>query len=229
MRNWRKRPSPVREIHQEAEQRPALGAENFLDREAGRVRLVDGAHQVLADPRKLRSAAEIPVDDAGGGQRVGIDDVVGGRLAGAPLHLARMMIERQMAARDIGQVGGDVASRNRDPAVLHVLGMNEGDLVDQVHLFQKNAADQTIEIAAGHQAELRRGHRLLLEAESDCLYPAILNTALAPTMRVRQGLANHARPAARLRFKRAAANLTRPPRRSDNRDGAVHAPDPETD
>ena len=154
--------------------------------------LVDRAHQILANPREVRLAAKIAVDDAGGGESLGIDDVVGRRAAGAALDLARMMVERQMAARDIRQVGGDVARRDRDLAVLHVLGMDEGDLVDQFQLFQENAAHQAIEITAGHQSELRRVHGLLLEAESAGSYRMFLNGALASFAPGQQGLANHA-------------------------------------
>jgi hypothetical protein len=64
-----------------------------------------------------------------------------------------------VSAFDVRQVGADVASRDLDLAVLHVLGMDEQDVVDQVELFQQDGAHQAVEIAAGHQPELAFSHR----------------------------------------------------------------------
>ncbi len=71
------------------------------------------------------------------------------------------MIERQMHARNKRQIGGDVAFRNFDLAVLHVLGMDELDLVDHVELVEQNGADQAIEIAARHETIFLVGHASL--------------------------------------------------------------------
>jgi hypothetical protein len=68
-----------------------------------------------------------------------------------------------MAARDIREIGRDIASRDGDFSVLHILWMNEGNLVDQINFLQENAAYQAVEIAAGHQTELRLCHGFLPE------------------------------------------------------------------
>ena len=40
----------------------------------------------------------------------------------------------------------------RDLAVLHVLGVDELDLVDQVELLQEHGADEPVEVAARDEA-----------------------------------------------------------------------------
>jgi len=79
-----------------------------------------------------------------------MDDVVG-PLAGVANGLGRVVVKRQVHTRHVGQVGGDVAVGHLHLAVLHVLGVNELDVVDQVQLVEQDGADQSIEIAAGNQ------------------------------------------------------------------------------
>src|SRR3546814_6375535 len=64
----------------------------------------------------------------------------------------------QMAARHIGQVGDDVPRADLDLAVLHVLGVDEADVVDQVQVPQQHGAGQAVEIAARDEAELAAVH-----------------------------------------------------------------------
>ena len=78
----------------------------------------------------------------------------------SPLDLAGMVVEHQVAARHIGKVGDDVPVRDRHDAVLHVLGMDELDLVDQVELAQQHAAHEAVEVAAGDKSELGWRHEL---------------------------------------------------------------------
>ena len=92
------------------------------------------------------------IDHASGRRRVGDDDAVGGSLGDAP-HFRVVVIEAQVSARHIGQVGGDVARSNGDFAVLHVFGVDEGDIIDEAKLGEKNRTNQAIEVAAGHQSE----------------------------------------------------------------------------
>ena len=60
-----------------------------------------------------------------------------------------VMIEGQMHAFHIGQVGGDVAIVDLDLAVLHVLRMDELDVVDQLQLLEQHGAYQAVEVATG--------------------------------------------------------------------------------
>ena len=72
--------------------------------------------------------------------------------------LAVVVVEDQMGALHERQVGGDVARSDLDLAVLHVLGMHELDVVDQVEFAQQHAADEAVEVAAGDEAVLLSRH-----------------------------------------------------------------------
>jgi hypothetical protein len=112
-----------------------------------------------------------------------------------------MVVERQMTARDIRQVGGDVARRDVDLSILHIFGMDKRNLVDEVQLFQENPADQAVEVTAGHQTKSRRcAHNPLpnthpdvhLAENAERRVSAALRTApQRPVRRIWQGLANH--------------------------------------
>ena len=63
-----------------------------------------------------------------------------------------MMIETEMAARRVGQVGEDVVVGHRDLAVLHILGMHKFDGAQDAQFFQKDGADQAVKIAASQES-----------------------------------------------------------------------------
>jgi hypothetical protein len=63
-----------------------------------------------------------------------------------------MVVEGQVGAGDIRQIGGDVALADGDLPVLHVLRVDEQDVVDQVQVLEQDGADQAVEIAAGDKA-----------------------------------------------------------------------------
>ena len=67
------------------------------------------------------------------------------------LGLARVMVERQVRGGHVGEVRGDVAVRDLDLAVLHVLGMDEQDVVEHVDFLQEGGAHETVEVAARDQ------------------------------------------------------------------------------
>jgi hypothetical protein len=50
-----------------------------------------------------------------------------------------VVVEREVAARHVREVRRDVARADRDLAVLHVLRMDEGDLVDDPCSFNSTA------------------------------------------------------------------------------------------
>jgi hypothetical protein len=64
-----------------------------------------------------------------------------------------VVVKRQVRRCHVGQVGGDVPVGDLDLAVLHVLGVNELDVVNQVQFFQQYGADQAVKVTAGHQPE----------------------------------------------------------------------------
>ena len=69
-----------------------------------------------------------------------------------------MVVEHEMCSRHVGQVGGDVALGDLYLAVLHVLGVHELDVVDQVQLVQKDGASQPVEVAACDKPVFLVGH-----------------------------------------------------------------------
>src|SRR5690606_29473085 len=95
----------------------------------------------------------------------GGDDVVSffGADAG---DFARVVVKGHIDALDIGKVGGDDVIINVDQPVLHILGVGEGNIVDNVEFFQENGADQPIHVRTGNKAisfprtrfQFRRAH-----------------------------------------------------------------------
>ena len=67
--------------------------------------------------------------------------------------------KNKVRAGHIGQVGGDVPLGDRNLSVLHVFGVHELDIVDQVHFLEQHGADQPVKIATGNEPEfcLRHG------------------------------------------------------------------------
>jgi nitric oxide synthase oxygenase domain/subunit len=69
-----------------------------------------------------------------------------------------MVVKGQIDAGNEWQVGRDIALGDLDFAILHILGMNELDVIDHVQFIEQNGADQTIEVAAGDQAVFLGSH-----------------------------------------------------------------------
>ena len=156
-----KAPEAGARVHQVVEQHPALGVQNFVTRKLGRVALVDRDHHVVERVRKAAATAVTLVHHPRRRRRAGVDDVVLGFLAGVAHGLGRVVVERKMGARHVGQVGGDVPVGDRYLAVLHVLGMHEFDLVDQIHFVQQNGAHKAVEVAARDKPVFLVGHGTL--------------------------------------------------------------------
>ena len=138
-------------VHQERHEDPAARIEDLGLGEARRVSLVDRGHHRFGDRREALGAAVVVVDDARGALRAGHDDVVRGGVLDAD-RLGRVMVEREPDAGHVGQVRGDVARAHLDLAVLHVLGVDEEDVVEQTELLQERGADEAVEVGAGDQA-----------------------------------------------------------------------------
>ncbi len=68
--------------------------------------------------------------------------------------LALMMVEGKAHAGHIGKIRRDVALCYLDESILHVLRMDELDLIQDPELFQQGSTDQPVEIAPGYQAAL---------------------------------------------------------------------------
>jgi hypothetical protein len=139
-------------IHQEAQQDPALRVEDVIHRQLRRVGAVDRLHHRDAHAGERRPAAEVVVDDARGGVGIGRHDPVAAVLADAQL-LGRVVVERQRDLGAVGQVGRDVVGGQLDLAVLHVLGMDEQDFVEEPELLEQGGADEAVEVAAGDESE----------------------------------------------------------------------------
>ena len=61
-----------------------------------------------------------------------------------------MVIERHPHTLNEGQIGGDIAAGDFNHPILHIFGVDELDLVDQLQLFQDSGANEAIEIATGY-------------------------------------------------------------------------------
>lgn len=116
----------------------------------GRVGPVYRSQHVFADVGEGCGSAEVVVDDACCRLGVRIDDEVVGLIDANGLR--QVMVERQVDARHVRQVGGDVAVGDRHLAVLHVFGVNEQDVVDHVQFTEEHSAYESVEIAASDQA-----------------------------------------------------------------------------
>ena len=126
-------------IDDEVQQRPALRRHDFFKPVVSRIGLVDGSHHLLGDVGKPSSAAKmVPDHSRGRGGRRVQNEVL---FVGHARRFAGMMVDRQMHTRDKRQVCRDIVVGNRDLAVLHVLGMDELNIVDQVKFTQQHCAD----------------------------------------------------------------------------------------
>ena len=74
-----------------------------------------------------------------------------GRVADAQL-LGVVVVEGQADARDVGKVGGDVALADLDLAVLHVLRVDEQDVLEEVELLEEGGAHEAVEVGARDEA-----------------------------------------------------------------------------
>ena len=137
-------------VHEEVQEHPALGVEDLLERELRGVGLVDRVHHLLGDVREHGRSAVVLVDHAGSRLGARPDHVVVVPARDAD-HLRGVVVEREVHARVVGEVRGDVGRAQLDLPVLHVLGMNELDVPEDVHLPEEGGTDQPVEIAARHQ------------------------------------------------------------------------------
>ena len=64
-----------------------------------------------------------------------------------------MVVERDVHARVVGEVRGDVTGAELDLAVLHVLGVDELHVVEHVEMLEKGGAHQPVEVGARDQSE----------------------------------------------------------------------------
>jgi hypothetical protein len=53
-----------------------------------------------------------------------------------------------MTLRDIGEIGCNVSIRYVYLAILHILGMYEQDVVDEVFFLEQDSTYQSVEVAA---------------------------------------------------------------------------------
>src|ERR1700724_3072385 len=67
------------------------------------------------------------------------------------------MVEGETHARHEREVGRDVALGYLDEPILHVLRVDELDLIEDPELFEQGSAHQPVEITAGNEATLLGG------------------------------------------------------------------------
>ena len=118
--------------------------------ELRRVGAIDRVHHLDAHVREPAYAAEEVVDHTSGRCRIrGHHPVV--LLADDPPLLGGVVIERERHLGPVGQVRGDVVRVQLDLAVLHVLGMDEQDVVQEPQLLQKRGADEAVKVATSDE------------------------------------------------------------------------------
>ena len=140
-------------VHQIVQQHPARGVQDLVEREVGAVALVDGGHELVADAGEGGLPAVVVVHDARGAAGVRVDDeLAAGLLRFQAVDLRLVVVEGDGDARVVGQVGGDVVVTQLHLAVLHVLGVDEFDLVDDAQLAQHHRAGESVKIASCDQS-----------------------------------------------------------------------------
>ena len=72
------------------------------------------------------------------------------------------MVEGEVGGSDVGQVGGDVARRDVDLAILHVFRMHELDVVDQAQFVEQYGTDEAVKVTARDETEFLLGHWMCL-------------------------------------------------------------------
>src|SRR5690606_28596008 len=94
-------------VHQKRQQGPTARVLDLVGRKAGRVGLIDGLDDRRINLLKAFEAAVVVVHDTGGRIGVRIQDVIGRRVRVA-FRLAGVVIEAQVAAGKVRQVGQNI-------------------------------------------------------------------------------------------------------------------------
>jgi hypothetical protein len=68
-----------------------------------------------------------------------------------------VVVEGEVYPGHIGKVGRNVAIGDLDEPILHVFGVDEGDLIEDPELGEQGGADQPVEVAACDKAALLKG------------------------------------------------------------------------
>jgi hypothetical protein len=68
-----------------------------------------------------------------------------------PDGFGKMVIKGNVNAFDIRKVGRDIAIANRYDTILHIFGVDEFDVGDEVEMLKQDSTDEAVEIAAGNQ------------------------------------------------------------------------------
>ena len=146
--------------HHETEQRPARRVDDFFQAELSRIRLVHRRHHVIGYAGELILAAIMVLYDPGRGWRFRVNDMIIRNLSTGAGDFTGMMIESQMNAFHIGKIGGDIGIGNQDGTVLHILWMDEFNVVNDIEFFQQHSADQPVEITTGNQSKHIVAHNI---------------------------------------------------------------------
>ena len=95
-----------------------------------------------------------------------------------------MVIKHHVRARDIGQIGCDIPISDVDLAILHVLGVDKSDVIDQVEVLEKYRTHQSVKVAACNEAK-RVAHKSVLcsGARPSRRAPFVVQPRLATTTR----------------------------------------------
>ena len=96
------------------------------------------------------------VNDAGRRRCIGVDNQV--ILLADALDLAGVVVQTKVDTLDERQFSADVLVGNRDPSLLHVVGLGEHDIVNHFQLIEQRPTDDAIEIGPRDQPEFLFSH-----------------------------------------------------------------------
>ena len=126
-------PQPGTRVHQIVQQHPSLRVQDLIYSKVRAVPLVNGCHQVVADPGKGFFAAVIIIYHAGRAAGIGINDqLAAGFYCLQPVHFGFVMVKGQAYPRIVGQVGGNITLRQFNFAILYILRMDKLNLINQI-------------------------------------------------------------------------------------------------
>ena len=144
-------------IHEEVEKNPSLGIKDLISGEIRAVALINGGHDLFGYSGEGLGSAVVVIYNSGCGLSFAFNNEFRLELFGLNSEkFALVMVKCQLYSGVEGKVRGDVIAGYINLSVLNVFGMNEFDLIDHVHLFQKHCANQTVKVTSCDKSSAHR-------------------------------------------------------------------------
>ena len=150
-------------IHQIVKKHPAFRVQDLIHGKIGTVTFVHRGHQIIRNARECFLPSIVVINHPCGALCVRIyDQFTAGFDCFEAVHFRFMVVKSDRDTRVIRQVGGDIIFAQFDLAILHILGMDKFDLVDQIQFFQHHGACQTVKIASCYESSRLVIHSVIL-------------------------------------------------------------------